>query len=624
MARRGLQQVDIGEFLGPLLDPVVEVTDAPVNYLREARNVVFDRGHIGTREGHAVWHTTAAPIRAFHQWMANGTEEVIVYVTNAGGVYSHNIPLDQLTQILPDGSVPAGQVVFAGAGSRVYIAAPGFAKVWSGLFTNGQPQVSDVAPAPPPTSLFSSNASYASGLNTAGVHKFSVAFMSTSGSVTRPVEPVSVTLVGDKTAQLVFRVSQTPAWAEKAYLLMTTANNLERYYYVPGASAGLIPGQTNFDLTFYVNIPDETLAAFAEDATELFNRISGPPPGVFGVVPYGNRLCYVCQDAVYASEPFQYEAITLDQHRIELPGRRRVTAAFSLQGTLYICSDDGIFAVSDSGDVPASWAVPTVIASGVGVPSMYAVASALEFGYCVLATTAGLFWFDGGTLQREPINANQLPDWRRIRWSLAASTMQVVNDVDASRIYVSVPIGDSATANTHIMTFDYGLGIDPQAIRYSLDSIAGVGIGFMSRVWLRGSRLFATAFAENGQPRILRRYLRSEVLSDPVGTRTDNGAAIASSVRTANLPPVPDGMAQHRGVAMRATGSGSLSCSVIGMDGGVIQNLPPFSLSDAPGDLLSSRYYCLAPSVSYQFAQTGGHFSLSAVRHFFRGYLQDK
>jgi hypothetical protein len=268
-------------------------------------------------------------------------------------------------------------------------------------------------------------------------------------------------------------------------IVMTTTTNLNQYYVVPG-SRTLNDGVAAVSID--VDISDADLSSKGVDATPYLywltrsanNSVLNPvsPFAVRHLVLWGDRIAYLANvpdnqgnliDALYVSERNNYQAITMDQHILQLPGQKIITTMFRMGTVNYIVGPHEIWGVSDNGDVPVTWSAPGLVDGRHGTLAIHGVEVAPSGDRAWIADTVGLYLFTGGPILDLPISYYQTPDWHRINWD-AACTLRIKDDSGARQVCISVAL-DGATKATHIMIFDYTYGLTPETVRYSLNFI---------------------------------------------------------------------------------------------------------------------------------------------------------
>lgn len=622
MARRGLREVTVSNFRGPMRSPGVELTDIPPEYLSRAENVSFFDGFVRTREGYGVKvRDFGQVVKSFASWRDSGND-VLIGLLADNSVKAWYQTQGNTETVFAAGAYTGDSMQVATAGPRIYVAnGAGSAWVWDGLFTNANSRLAPLAVAPPNVTSITAAATLTTGSCTAGTHKFAVAFVTVSGYTTRPSATFTATLTGGKVNTVSVTVPSVPTYIDYAILLMTTVNNQAQYYIAPVSSwmfAGL--GGTNVTMTFSVDVSDDSLAATATDAGDLFLKADGTQIAPLAISAYGTRMAYIAAANAFFSEPLDYETVYVDTSRVDLPGRKRLTAGFPLRGSFFLCADDSIYSIVDTGEDPAAWGAPSLVSSSIGVAGQGCVDASADTGVCVIAARGGLYWFDGGAFATQPLNRFQLSDWRRINWQ-AGSAVRVLNDVENSRIYVAVPL-DGATACSHVMVFDYQAGTVPEAIRYSLDALATGSVSDLRRVWDATVKRYSVGVCGPSTGGVLRRVLPGEAEAAGYGAQVDGTLSFESLVETSVIPgDVP--LSHHRGASLRILGSGSATIELVGIDSGVVRVGRTVPLESAPGGYTALRFFEATGGVRYRVrAASTGTMILSEITHYWKPYLQ--
>jgi hypothetical protein len=133
-------------------------------------------------------------------------------------------------------------------------------------------------------------------------------------------------------------LGDTPDDAAFYHAIMTTTDNLERWFFVPDGSVAVSGGQTGWNANITIDISDVDLANNATECDANFNyltqnELSNDPSSV---VTYGRRMAYFMFNKVYISEINDFQAITEDQHAIQLPGQQELVTGFQLRGVFYL------------------------------------------------------------------------------------------------------------------------------------------------------------------------------------------------------------------------------------------------------------------------------------------------
>jgi hypothetical protein len=383
------------------------------------------------------------------------------------------------------------------------------------------------------------------------------------------------------------------------FLIMTLADSPNNWYFVPtdqiSGSIGALPVPNNSAVTlnFVANISDGDLAASADSAQDYFRYLAqdingnGPfSPNFVGV--YGQRMFYGVGTTLYVSEVNAPQQVTLDQHSVTTPNKRKLGYAFPLAGTtdLYLTGDRWTSRVTDNGDVPATWAQPVKISDSLGAPFPSCVCFRTRGGYAWIVTEAGIYVFDGNYGDR-PATYLVSDQWERVNWT-AAYTIETADDVVNRRFYAAVPL-DKATQPTHQFCLDYTNGLEFDQVDISLDIYAqpfsSIGIvketatgEDMSNLWIGPSAAGKIAHL------------------DPT-THNDQGLAIDSFWESGLVRGVSDfnsRMIRVGALDLWIRGNGSLLTTVYGPD--KVQSVTPqlLTASGVPATLAAE------PGIMYQ------------------------
>ncbi len=504
-----------------------------------ARNVEYSAGSMGARHGYAgiqALPSNIAGIFELYNWIApfsqisaNYADNAVVIVSNSPNVRVYNLNTTTSSGLMAGAtfSIASGGNVAStviGVGMRLYIShidssqhgldggesltiynnagavgarGGGFCPVLFGGPCGFSPAITEPG----------------AGLITVGTHRFGYLIEYTDGFTTRvspdnsfnsiptiaSFVPVSLTAAGSKSARLTFTNGWNSASASGEMLavsvVMTTTTNLNQYYIVPGSRTLLASVGATTAFNIDVSISDSDLSSQGVDATPWLYWLTASPSAsqqpflTKHIALWGNRMAYLGRqadnngsylDTLYVSEPNNFQAITADQHLLQLPGQRPMMTMFRMGSVNYIVGPHEIWGTTDNGDVPVSWASPQLIDGRHGTQSIHGVEVAPSGNYAWLADQGGLYLFTGGPITSLPLSYYQSSDWNRINWA-KAYCVKIRDDASNKRVHVMVPL-DGATSPSHIMTWDYTNGATPAAVMYSLDNISGYSLGAMDLV----------------------------------------------------------------------------------------------------------------------------------------------
>lgn len=646
-------QTLIDDFRGAWLN--IEASDVPKINALLSQNVSYLPGQVKKRFGFLPILTPGDAILALQDWLPHTFSDythLVAFLSSSGshaGVSLYNFVTAAYQTLYTPASVPAAVgAFFAGNGPRLYISTfdvngrgSDLGRVFSTPSLLSSIAATDKLFLPPtqavPTMTVNTFGTPATPALTAGPHRFGYLVTYRDGHVTSP-SPVDggnnfkyQTFTADGVSTYLFHLNGAllPASVSGIQPIMTTTDNLSRFYAIPG-TAFLLTGPSGFPSFFAVNIniTDEDLAADGEDVTPLFNQITqtqvgtGPfSPSVIG--EYNNRLFYVTIDAsnlpvVYISEEDAYQQITADQHGVYLPGNRSITTAFVLYNTLYILGPHWTYSSQDTGDVPVLWPTPKLVDGAIGTLAPRGVTVNAGRGFAWIADVDGLYVFEGGSFSARPVSYYQKPDWARINWNVAG-TLQIIDNKDTKQVKVLAAL-DSATTPSHILTWDYTRGLNPEDVNYSLDSLVNYPLGAIAVMQNDTTKRLETWIASSDQTKDIRREAAS---TDTTPYRDGTGDAIASTYQTSLLPKMTARILQHHGDHLRLQGSGVVDITVKTLDGGREIPLAVILEATAPAQLYIRKYHALSEAVSLTISNTGldSYFILSQIIHYFSSWV---
>lgn len=630
------QQVALQTLGGPWLR--LEESDIPITQAQLSLNGEYDVGKAGTRFGFTqVWNPNE-PIAAMANWIFQTTGARANYL-----VYYN--PTSGNIQLIRDLTAPSPLLLYTQAGGAGACLANGGTFLFTTTFDangNGIGQCNvtsqyvagintDQAFQGPLTAV-PTVSNTGSGVVTAGTHRFGY-IVGTRNGFTGRISPVAsevfapVTLNATGSQEVSFSVTATwPASAAVVYPVMTTANNLDRYFLVPGQSFN-VPGGVSFTASFTINISDADLASTGTDVTDnqllLTQTSTGTAPfspSVVGV--YGPRTIYITQingvPQAYASDPDNPQYITADQHVLYLPGFKAMITFFQHGPVAYFLGPHWTYAYQDTGTTPVEWPSAQLVDGSIGTLSPLGVSVNASRGFAAVADVAGLYIFEGGSYSELPLSYMVEPDWKRINWA-AAAKVQVMDNPDKRQIYVLAPL-DGATTPSHVLMFDYTEGLDPESVKYSLWDINGYNPG-------------AACILQNPTTSVLELWIGNSV-AGKVGRQMNSKdgspyadfttGAINWQHETALLPGLTEriGSIYHfYAEQVRATGSGNLNATIYGLDRTKsVSWTNPVALTGTPGQAYTVRHPRLrSESASIRFTTNAANqcCSLSALDMFY-------
>lgn len=320
------------------------------------------------------------------------------------------------------------------------------------------------------------------GVCTAGTHYVGVLFQTRSGYWTRPgpvdsalvLQPQSIASTGTNNIRATLTPATTwPTWIAAVQLIYTSTLNSFQYYLVPGTITSITAGSaTVYTIDFSVAdiqiraVGSQGAGTLADDYFSLISMDASntPPFPVKFQVAWGNRIAWVCNyggvDSIFASDPLNPEWISADQHILQLPSGLPIGAVWVLRGILYaVSSAGGVFAFTDNGGRPITFAPPQTIDARISCPFNSRVTVASTGGYAFVYADQGLFLYSGTTFPLLPMNYYQQPDMTE---SVAINSFNTIAIKDfAQEQILMVQRVDS------IYTFNYQMGSTPEKVRAS-------------------------------------------------------------------------------------------------------------------------------------------------------------
>lgn len=546
-------------------------------------------------------------------------------------------------------------IVGAGAGARLYVTSfsiggsnltrlvPSINPVSVISYQAGN-YVIDTAFAPPMAYAGGAITEPGAGFVTAGTHLlayrvedrsgFLGIFSPNTGGANPTINtfaPVSFTAAGNKNLQWILNppAGGWPATGVKVQLLMTTVDDTNRWYAVPGSAYVLPVGGGVLSVTATANFSDDELiagAATAEVTADLNLSISIGNASI--VRNIGDRMFYLVDDVdgngnafskLYISDIGAYQNVTKGQHFTQLPGQQDITNFWQLRNTIFINGPHSTHSTVDNGGVPVEWQKPTLVDGTHGAFGPYAVEIGAGGMFAFTADETGIYIFDGAYFAPLPLSAYQA-EWNATSWILAIEQGQVVDDPVNHNIYVLLPVGPFLSATNHLYSWNYAAGLDPKIVKFSEHTITNATFSSIIRVRndARAGKPIEIWGALNGtQKPILR-------LADKNDTNPywDYSAFSTTQpvhwVKETSLFPKGGSVGQilkHWALALRAKGVGILTPVVYSYDkGSNVTMAPPITLSLAPDDLPIAYGDLNSPGFIYRMEQnTLGNYAVISM-----------
>lgn len=549
----------------------VDQIAAKPNRASLAQNVRIKPGRVETRDGIAAVFPVTGRLASFYNWLTAGLNRLI-YLENDTNAKMRDLVGGTTTTLF---SQAAKGLVTSEFGDKAFIASFNSAGSGAGpcrivlpLFVSGS--AVDVAFAPPWT-VVPVISDDGAGNCSEGTHNFGFIVETRTGFTGKPspapadvFTPVAFT-VSAGGRKLKFQLTVTvPADAYAVHVIMTRSDNLDKYYFVPGASAATPTGFSG-TVNISINISDDLLEEDAESADDHFDALTQTVAGTApflpsSVVAYGKRQVYIADDVVYASDVDDPQFITAALHRIRLASQKRFITGSPFRSSLYLFGPHWTYETSDSGGVPKTWATPTEISASIGTPAIHGVEWRTGGDYIWVAAEGGLYLFDGHYPDK-PVTYYESA-WKRINWTAAVYSLIVRDDFVNRRVYVAAPL-DAATDNTILFVIDYTRGRTPETVDITIDQYHG-GDAFSAigvvQDQATGTNQMWIAIAAN-----VCKQTPSAV--DANGIPTDLGAQVTTIYETGQVLTPADPAKRlntFRGVEISVSGKGTLSGTLYG------------------------------------------------------------
>lgn len=261
----------------------------------------------------------------------------------------------------------------------------------------------------------------------------------------------------------------------KIHPIITTGQNIYKHFFI-GDPIPVVGGAVGATYQWDLNESDASLEENARSADmhlDLYaqNTSGNGPFNPTWLAPYGDRLVIFDGNAkqIFVSERFDYQTITLADHRLELPGNRLPITGGQLRGAFYVLGRAYTYAYEDNNGLPSTWRSPREVSSALGTPAPYGIEWRTQGDYWWVASQSGLFLFNGAYTDK-PISYYQSTWWNQINWA-QAHRIKVRDWTDRNMVLVAVPL-NSATECSHIFVWSYARGLSPEQVDFSVWDIA--------------------------------------------------------------------------------------------------------------------------------------------------------
>lgn len=496
----------------------------PVQMAQLARNVRFGPGDlVATRHGTVEVFTpgsTASPgpgtIDHMVNWIA-GIYSVLIYLKNKTSLISRSLTVVPDLEVLLQGSL-AGVDSFVGAdqGSQFYwtnIATDGSAVgsgyVWDTRVTGITPNVESLFQR----AALASEITLSSGTNTldpgesyptAGVHNIAIVITTANGYETgiSPIDPASgliVPLILTASGANGYTITITPtgvwpAWCKSAAILMTTKDNLARYFFVQGVTTPIASGFAA-PITMRVNRSDADLASSANsrDADYLQTLIQSGPGGgpalsIRWLAASDDRMAYgatytdsfgVPRSVVYVSDPNKAQVMNANDNAVYPAGGALNVTGRWVGSALFMFSENSTSFRRDNGDKPALWPPIEKVDDQIGTRFVHGVATNPTRSRAWVAHQSGLYLLTSRYADQPISYVQGAEDWKSINWGAATGALKVVDWADEHLVIVAAPL-NGAPVPTHLLVWNYIKGLAWNQVRYSKWNISTAGGGYFN------------------------------------------------------------------------------------------------------------------------------------------------
>jgi hypothetical protein len=650
-----LTEQNISEFRGST--PRLGDYGTPITNALYSQNVAYNPGQVSKRLGHSVAFTIASDGAALNlvNWFfyfSSSPVIICLYYSSTVGVKGRQLaPTPGFTSALIPVTGAAGASIVP-TGQRLYatfydstgrVASAGDV----GSVYGWNLGVDPLFAAPLASTVIASETG--AGNVTAGVHR--VGFLATTrngfttslspvDSLSRRFDPVSFTSTGSQNLSIqISGALPTYMVGGSVQMVMTTTENLNRWYTVPGATAAAAN-----PVTLTADIDDDDLAATGTDVTDQLNLLTcssqtapfGAPFNPSAIFSYSNRMGYVTIDlagvpVVYMSNQNDYQHITADQNAIYLEAQDKPVQGISIGGVCYIGSPFCFYSCTDNNDVPATWISPQKVFGSVGILSPTCVSVDPSQTKALIAAQQGLYLFRGGVFPELPISYNQSPDWNRIDWT-KPTEVHVVEDQTKKKFIVIAPlVADAAaeegiqSAATYEMSWDYTEGETPATVKYSINPYSSYNPRSLAMI-MNPSNFILEAWtgpADNGP--VIRENTGEEAQPYRDVDMSGTAAPIEAIYETA-LVPGEDGSAtatvhNFAGAHFRVIGEGGLDIRCDGVDNvrSVVPLRSPLPMGLTPGVEELVKWSLISEQASIVFGNdvVDEWFTVSLVRAYY-------
>lgn len=433
----------------------------------------------------------------------------------------------------------------------------------------------------PPSAFVIAAAQGAVGKVEKGKRLFAIAYETTSGHLTSygPKPFIQYEDIAGKHKVNLINIVAGPSEVVFKHIVMTKAADIDwdgnpdalEFFFVPNGKIA------NATTTFEVDLYDSELQDSADYLADILTDI----PAGAGIIAYGERLVLWGEDAndstFRASEPEEPENFhSVDGKRIVRPGTGgRITCCVpEVRGQMFIHKDKNTFVTRDTDGPVSNWPVDPV-GKGKGTPSIWGAGKVLDENgstadYYFIADRTGLYAFNGAWSEL-PITFKIDKIWKRIT-KTHFHTVQVFDDPIKQRLYVNLPL-DASTEPNYVLMGDYQLGLDPEAIRWSI-------WGFPVTV----KSIYVDIKYDTKETLLRFAGAASKLYQYRYGLSNDFGNAIVAETITAYLGESDESVLNHyAAIRSHIVGSGTCEVRLYGLHNTITLQAPSILLEAAPG-----------------------------------------
>ena len=470
----------------------------------------------------------------------------------------------------------------------------------------------------------------AAGVVNAGTYKIAVAYITTSGFVTKPGPEVAsvftaTTYVSPGSVKIdLTSIPTGPSGTSSRQIIITKAG-LEEYYFLPTAYGGVIADNTTTTAT--LNFDDTT--DLVDSADYLFDLLTTIPAPLV-LQEYNSKLVTGGEAAIPSilrvsrnGEPEAFDSVN-GIVTVNKDDGFTIRNLNVMRDVLYAWKNLGLYSIRDNGDDPSTWGVNTIDQSvnvGVHGISQFFDMSGVRMArdWTLIADKSGILLFDG-ILRKPPITENIDDLWQSINYSYYHNIVLVV-DEHRHKIYCVFPDTTSTVPNKFIMG-DYGEcpGNVPEAntIKWSIWSFKPAGTSLnMGSIGMFSIPNPSVGSAETVPVLKMASTAGTKVWSLDTTVTMDQVTGDIESYFETGLLYFDSGMVHFfTAVRMRVIGSGSLLLTIRGEDNVLTGTLTTTTLSTAPGVEQLVRFNFQNEKARLKFRLTTGNFTMSKVEFF--------